>query len=200
MFIPKKLESLFQNSLQNSINIPLKNNERNTKLRPDILKKIIGECLTDDERAEYLGLPSGCRIREGAKIISPENLIIGEYCWIGENAILDASGGLEIGSHTSIGLSVFIWSHSSHLANLSFNNVIGSPLIERKKTKVGSGCFISGPSVILPGVTIGDQVVVRPFSTIETDVPSQSLVSPSGIKQGVFNENLVKRMVKRHMT
>lgn len=177
----------------------VKSTERNNSLRSAIMKQVISQFLTDDERAEFFGLPEGCRIREGAKIISPEKLEIGSYCWIGENAILDASGGLSIGSHTSIGLSVFVWSHSSHLTNLSGHNEIGSSLIQRKKTKIGSGCFIAGPSVILPGVTIGDNVLVRPFSVIERDVPSRSLVSNNETKEGLFDQERVERMIRKHL-
>jgi acetyltransferase-like isoleucine patch superfamily enzyme len=187
-------------TLQQSLpELPIKDAARNNALRPEILKRIISELLTDDERAVLLGLPEGCRIREGAKIIAPENLKIGEYCWIGENAVLDASGGLEIGSHTSIGLSVFVWTHSSHLTNLSMRNEMASELIQRKATKIGNGCFIGGPSVILPGVTIGDNVLIRPFSTVAKDIPSRSLVDPSGVKEGIFTELRINRMIRKQM-
>lgn len=156
--------------------IPIKKTDRNDAIRKDILVRMLSAFLTDDERAEFLNLPPGCRIREGAKIISPENLTIGENCWIGENAILDASGGLEIGSGTSIGLGVYVWSHSSHMANLKNQNEIGSKLIKRKKTTIGSNCFIGGPSVILPGITIGDKCIIRPMSFITEDVPPRTVV------------------------
>jgi len=177
--------------------LPLRRAVRNNDLRVDILGRVISQFLTDDERAEYMGLPKGCRIREGAKIIAPENLIIGECCWIGENAVLDASGGLQIGSHTSIGLSVFIWSHSSHLTNLSMSNEINSPLIQRKQTKIGNGCFIAGPSVVLPGVTVGDHVLIRPFTTVDKDVPSYSLVDHTGVKEKALTSEKIERMVQR---
>lgn len=196
---PNSLLQWFDDILNFLPRLPFKKDVRSAALRPEIIKRVVGEFLTDDERAEYLGLPKGCRIREGAKIISPDNLVIGEYCWIGENAVLDASGGLEIGAHTSIGLSVFVWSHSSHLTNLSMNNSAGSSLIQRKKTKIGRGCFIAGPSVILPGVTIGDNVLIRPFSTVEHDIKSHSLVDPSGVKEGVFTEERVRRMISSHL-
>lgn len=146
--------------------------------------------MTDDERAKLLGLPEGCRIREGAKIIEPNNFKCGEYVWIGEGAILDASGGLEIGAHTSIGLNVMVWSHTSHLPNLAMNNQIGSPLIERKPTRIGKGCFIAGPSVIYHGVTIGDKVVILPMSVVTKDVPGNSLVAgaPAEIKRTITDE------------
>lgn len=173
-------------------------NERNNKLRNSILRRFIGLIMTDDERAEMFNLPEGCRIREGAKILSPENFKCGKYVWIGENAMLDASGGLEIGDHTSIGLSVFIWSHTSHLANLSMNNVIGSPLIVRKSTKIGSGCFIAGPSVILSGVTIGDKVIVMPMSVVTKDVPSYTMVAGSpAIEKKKISEEYIQQEIEK---
>jgi len=64
------------------------NKERNKNLREQILKYHISSVMTDDERAALLGLPEGCRIRENAKIISPENLKCGKYIWIGEGKIM----------------------------------------------------------------------------------------------------------------
>ena len=91
--------------------------------------------MLDSERAQHLGLPEGCRIRENAKILSQEKLTIGESCWIGEGAILDASGELEIGSHVSIGLNVMIWTHDSHQLNIrGKNNRDENARIKRKKT------------------------------------------------------------------
>ena len=174
--------------------LPFINNDRNEAIRHSIFKKLLSSFLTDDERAKYYGFPEGCRLREGAKILSPENLKIGEYCWIGENSILDASGGLTIGSHTSIGLSVFVWSHSSHITSLEENNIIGSNSIKRSKTKIGSGCFIAGPCVITPGVTIGNKVFIKPFSTITKDIPDRSIVDTNNIKVGVLTDKMIQRL------
>jgi len=194
---PKDFLTWFEKLREFMSDLPVKDTSRNNKLRNDIMRRVVSQCLTDDERAEFLGLPKGCRIREGAKIITQENLRIGEYCWIGENAILDASGGLEIGSHCSIGLSVFIWSHSSHLTNLTMNNESGSDLIYRKGTKIGNGCFIAGPSVILPGVTIGDQVLIKPFTTVAKDIPDRSIVNGNDIKNGVLTDALIRRQIAK---
>ena len=170
--------------------------ERNRRLRKEILQYFISSVMTDDERAKLFGLPQGCRMRENAKIISPENFKCGEYVWIGEGAVLDASGGLEIGEHTSIGLNVMVWSHTSYLTNLALENKMGSPLIERVSTKIGKGCFIAGPSVIYHGVSIGDKVVVLPMSVITKDIPSYSLVagSPATIKRQLSEEFIQKEI------
>ncbi len=150
--------------------------ERAHALRRDILTRHAAQLMTDDERAALFGLPAGCRIRENAKIISPEKLVCGEHIWIGEGAVLDASGGLTIGEHTSIGLGVMIWTHSSRLANMALSNDRPGDFIERKPTRIGKGCFIAGPAVILHGVTIGDFVTVAPMTVVSKDVPDWSVV------------------------
>lgn len=159
-----------------------KEDDRHRLLRPYVLKQFVSGVMTDDERAELWGLGKGCRMRENAKIISPENLVCGEYVWIGEGAVLDASGGLEIGSHTSIGLNVMIWSHTSWLANVSMDNRIGSTLIHRKKTKIGSGCFIAGPSVIYHGVNVADRTVILPMTVVTKDTPGNCIMVGSPAK------------------
>ena len=133
--------------------------------------------MNDRERAALLGLPETTRIRERAKIIYPDRLELGEHCWIGEGAVLDATGGLSIGAHTSIGLNVLIFTHSTWLSNMMLENYSGSDLMERKPTRIGKGCFIGGNSVIMPGVTIGDCATVQPMSWVAKDVPDYTLVA-----------------------
>ena len=156
--------------------------ERNNNNREYVLKQEFARGLTDEERARFWGLPAGCRMRENAKIISPEKLVCGEHVWIGEGAVLDASGGLEIGSHTSIGLNVMIWSHTSFLTNLAMSNEPGSSLIARAKTTIGCGCFIAGPSVIYHGITLGDRTVVLPMSVINKDLPGNCIAGGTPVR------------------
>ena len=157
--------------------------DQNINIRNKIIFKQLAEkILTDRERAVYYNLPEGCRMRENAKIISPENFRCGKHVWIGEGAILDASGGLEIGDHTSIGLSVFVWTHTSHETNLKMANFPGSDLIERKPTKIGSGVFIAGPSVILAGTIIGDRTVVLPMSCVTKSFDGNCIIGGSPAK------------------
>jgi len=69
--------------------------------------------MTDDKRAELLGLLEGYRIRKNAKIISIEHFKCGKYVWVGEGSVLDASGRLEIGDHTNICLYCLIWTYTN---------------------------------------------------------------------------------------
>lgn len=149
------------------------------ELRSQILTYFISSIMSDSERAKLLELPKNCRIREGAKIITPSLLNLGENVWIGENAVLDASGELEIGDNTQIGLGVLIWTHDSYKsAILGKNTKEEKKGITRKKTKIGSNCFIGGPSVIMPGVTIGDKCVISPMSVVYTDLPDRTIYNP----------------------
>lgn len=175
----------------------IKHDARNTTLRENlVLRQLVTSVMTDDERAAYFGLPEGCRMREHAKIISPENFRCGNYVWIGEGAILDASGGLEIGEHTSIGLYVMVWSHTSFLANVSMGNIIGSDLIERKPTRVGKGCFVAGHSVIYAGVSLGDKTVVLPGTVVTKDTPGNCIVAGSPAKvMRELDDATIERMV-----
>jgi acetyltransferase-like isoleucine patch superfamily enzyme len=173
-------------------------NPRNDSIRAEMARYLSARHLTDDERATYFGLPEGCRIREGAKIIAPELFKCGLHVWIGEGAILDASGGLEVGDHTSIGLNTMVWTHSSHLCNLAMQNQIGSGLIYRRPTRIGSGCSINGPSVVLPGVTIGDRVLLLPMSVVVRDLPPNCVAggNPARLIEPITDEYLQREMKK----
>jgi len=164
------------------------------EIRKQILDYHATECMSDIERAAYFGLPKGCRMRERAKIISPEKLIIGENCWIGEGAILDASGHLEIGDNTSIGLGVYLWTHDSHKLNIRGENIREkSNKIKRTPTKIGSNCFIAGPSVIMPGVTINDKCIISPMSVVYEDVAEKTIYKPYREFFEVVKENKTLR-------
>lgn len=155
----------------------LSDSERSARLRPEIMRRLLGLVMTDDERAADLGLPAGCRVRESAKIIAPQQLTCGQHCWFGENSMTDASGGLSIGDHTTIASGVFVWTHTSVLSNIMGNNEPGNPWIRRAATSIGSRVFIGGPSVIYPGVKIGDGVVVMPMSVVTGDVSDNVVVA-----------------------
>ncbi len=160
-----------------------RSDEKSTLLRENVIsRQLADKLLTDVERADFYGLPEGCRMRENAKIISPEKLTCGTHVYIGEGVIVDASGGLTIGSHTTLAAGVFVWSHTSHKANLAMANYPASELIERKPTAIGSGVFIGGPSVVVSGVTIGDRTVVLPMSCITRDIPGNCMVGGSPAK------------------
>ncbi|HEX4070613.1 MAG TPA: acyltransferase [Planctomycetaceae bacterium] len=171
-------------------------------LRNQILTYHLSDVLTDVERARLLGLPEGCRIRERAKILCPEKLNLGKNVWIGEGAVLDAQGGLTIGDNTQIGLNVMVWSHTSHQQALMGKT--GSPTkegIKYQETRIGSNCFVAGPSVIAPGVTIGDGVIIAPLTFVDRDLADGEILSgPRELKKLVQKVERLEELVNQLRT
>lgn len=177
--------------------------DRNRGLREDIVRRFLAQLLTDDERARMFGLSGTCRVRENTKILQPEKLVCGEYVWIGENAYIDASGGLSIGDHSTIGVGVYVWTHTSVLANLLHENRPGGAHVVRRPTQIGTGCYIVGQSVINPGVSIGDGAVVLPMSCVNDDVPAGDIVAGAparsvGAVTEAFKERLKEELRRQH--
>jgi acetyltransferase-like isoleucine patch superfamily enzyme len=169
-------------SIWKSDKFKLSDTDRTRALRRELLTRALSSVMTDDERAQLYGLPPGCRMRENAKILMPDRLVCGDHVWIGEGVIVDASGGLEIGDHTTLGSGSYIWSHSSAMANIMMDNRSGNPYIARSTTRIGFGTFIGGPSVVYAGVSIGDRCIVMPMSVVTTDVPNNTMVGGSPAK------------------
>lgn len=143
-------------------------------IRKEILMIQATQLMNDRERARFFGLPESTRIRENTKILNHDNFKCGHHVWIGEGAILDAQGGLEIDDYSQIGSYVMIWSHSSHKQAMSSETGISKDQIIYKKTTIGKNCFIAGHTVIAPGVSIGDNVIISPMSFVDRDLPDNS--------------------------
>lgn|SRR5574340_1628254 len=162
------------------------------ELRAQILTYFATSVMSDGERARVLGLPRGCRIREGAKILNQGSFQCGEYVWIGEGAILDAQGGLAVGDYTQIGPNVMVWSHSSHMQALHGETGITRERITYTPTTIGKNCFIAGPSVILPGITIGDRVLVPPMSVVDRDLPDNTMYRSTNARLEKFENRVAE--------
>lgn len=58
-----------------------------------------------------------------------------------------------------------------------------------KKTSIGKQCFIGARAIILPGVSIGDHVIVGAGSVVTKDVPSHCIVAGNPAK--VIKEHIM---------
>lgn len=62
----------------------------------------------------------------------------------------------------------------------------------RTTTRIGQKCFIGSNAIIMPGVTIGDEVIVGSRAVLTKDVSSNCIVAGNPakvIKQGIHTTN-----------
>jgi len=108
-----------------------------------------------------------------------ENLEIGKYVDIGAFTYINARYGVKIEDYVQIGSHCSIYSHST---------------IDNKKGKVvlKKNCCIGSHSVIMPGVTIGENTIIGAFSFVNKDIPPNVVavgVPAKVIKREEKNEN-----------
>lgn len=131
------------------------------------------------ERAQICGgkhikLGDNVRISVSARIMCFEGrggpgvvpqITIGDNVIIGRNMTISCCNRVEIGSNTAITGYCFI-ADSEHGFNPEYGRRYESQPMEVKETRIGSNVFMGEKSVILPGVTIGDNCVIGACSVV----------------------------------
>lgn len=115
----------------------------------------------------------------GAEVREPQNLTIGDNTVIGDHAILDARGGLEIGSNVNLSSGVWIWSEQHDPQCPDFG-------CKTAKVTIKDYAWVSCRTVVLPGITIGEGSVVAAGAVVTKDVPDYAIVG--GIPAKVIGE------------
>lgn len=96
-------------------------------------------------------------------VVYPENLVLGKYFDIGAFTYLQAEFGIEIQNLVEIGGGCHIYSHST------IDNKSGKVTLKRN-------CKIGAHSVIMPGVTVGENSIIGAMSFVNKDVPDDTTV------------------------
>jgi len=96
------------------------------------------------------------------RVVGVENFSLGDRVEIGSFTIIDAKEGVSIEDDVKIGWNCSIFSYSS---------------IDNKKGKIilKKGCKVGANSVIMPGVTIGENATVGANSLVNKDIPSNEV-------------------------
>jgi acetyltransferase-like isoleucine patch superfamily enzyme len=84
---------------------------------------------------------------------------------VGRSVTFDRTypSGIHIGKYTYITNNVTILTHDHASSQWELNTVIGGR------------CFIGNHTIIMPGLTIGDEVIIGAGSVVTKDVPSNSI-------------------------
>lgn len=108
--------------------------------------------LTGMEYPNYFFVGEGSFINSGLQVISAGKVKIGRYCFIGPNCQL--------------------FTPNHHTSN---------PMLRRQGWQydapitIGDDCWLGGSVIVLPGVTIGNDVVIGAGSVVTRDIPDHSM-------------------------
>src|SRR5690606_13204642 len=101
---------------------------------------------------------------------SPEKIQKGILCDPGDNpgVYIQAMNGIILGNNVGI-------SPGAKIISANHNNENHSTHDETSPIQIGNNVFIYANAVILPGVKIGDNVVIGAGSVVAKDIPSNSI-------------------------
>ena len=114
-------------------------------------------------------------VAPGVTVQRSYGISAGKRLAVNRGTIIDGKGGVEIGDNVLIGPYVVIASaqHSYAKADLP---IIMQPE-EREKIVIGNDVWIGAHAVVLPGVHIGDRVVIGAGAVVTRDIESFSVVA-----------------------
>ena len=121
---------------------------------------------TSFEAGEYLFMCERVEVGRGGCYGPNSRVKIGKHVGIFEGTIINPSEMVEIGDDVGIGGDVMIWTHGAWLDVLQ-----GFPA-DFGPVKIGSNVWLPARSIVLPNVTIGNDVVIGINSIINRDLPS----------------------------
>ena len=151
----------------------------NQERREELIHEIFGEFGEDSQ----ILLPVSCNLGY--------NIKIGKGVFINVGAVFLDPDSIEIGDYTMFGPDVHVYTANHPVItedrivknennDLTFTNFT-------RPVKIGSKCWIGARSTILPGVTIGDNVVIGAGSLVNKDIPDNSFAVgiPAKIKKEI---------------
>lgn len=107
------------------------------------------------------------------------NISIGDHCFINMNCTLLDAGPISIGDNTLLGPDVKIYTsqHPRNGGERFWAQADGTMAVKTwtAPVKIGRFTWIGGGTVILPGVTIGDNVVIGAGSVVTESIPDNAI-------------------------
>mgnify|MGYP003642429026 CR=1 FL=1 len=125
---------------------------------------------------DYFYMPGSAEIGRGGCNGPDSNVTIGKGVGIFEGCVLNPSESLSIGDYVGIGADCLLWTHGAWLSVLD-----GFPA-DFACVAIGNNVWLPARSVVLPGVSIGNDCVIGTGSVVTHDIPSGSLAMGSPCK------------------
>lgn len=116
-----------------------------------------------------MSIHSGCKlkVRKNAKIKLDNRVFLNYGC------MLICHESIHIGEGSIFGPNVLVYDHDHCFGQ---GKTLEEKAFSTAPVKIGSNCWIGANTVILKGVTIGDNAVVAAGSVVSKDVPARTLM------------------------
>ena len=116
-------------------------------------------------RAFGAKIGQGAVIRPTVTVTYPWRVSIGDYAWVGDNAVLYSLGDIEIGANAVVSQSSYLCAADHDYTQVDF------PIRSRKIT-IGAQAWLAADVFVAPGVTIGEGAVIGARSSVFKDMPA----------------------------
>ena len=113
-------------------------------------------------------LAQGVTLYHGFQIRNPRGLVIGARTSVGDGTILDARGGLTIGSDVNISTRVQIWTAQHDWRAPGFDYIDSA-------VTIGDHVWIGPGVIVLPGASIGPGAVIGAGAVVAGTIPPNVL-------------------------
>lgn len=125
----------------------------------------------------------------GQECITNPVVSIGDRCLIGKGSGIVGHFCIEIGDDVWTGHHVYITDQNHGYEDV--HRPISQQSQPERSVRIGNGSWLGHGSIVLPGVTIGDHVVIGANSVVTHDIPSRSVAvgSPARVIRK-YDENL----------
>ncbi len=107
-------------------------------------------------------------IRATATVTYPWKVTIGDYSWIGDDAVIYSIGQIVIGDHAVVSQRSYLCAADHDAAQIDF------PIRERR-VDIGSGAWVATDVFVGPDVTIGRNTVVGARSSVFKSLPDNMI-------------------------
>lgn len=119
-----------------------------------------------------------------------QNIEVGDNVFFNRGVFLDAKGGIVIGNSVGFGECVEIYTHGHSESEHSCRSY--------ERVVIGDFAKLYAHSIILPGVTVGEQAIVGAMSLVNKDVEPNMMVA--GIPARVVRERNTLGRVKEELS
>lgn len=114
-------------------------------------------------------------IRPTVRITYPWKLTVGDYAWVGDDAVLYTLGEIEIGARTVISQKTYLCTGAHDYRQVTFD-------IFAKPIRIGDQAWLAADVFVAAGVEVGTGTVVGARSSVFTSLPDGVIAMGSPAK------------------